>query len=63
MSGVEKGVETEKDALAGALDIIAEEISDRADIRGWLRNFVLNKGLIVSEAKKEWKGECNTIKK
>jgi len=53
----EKGVETEKDALAGALDIIAEEISDRADIRGWLRNFVLNKGLIVSEAKKEWKDQ------
>ena len=53
----EKGVETEKDALAGALDIIAEEISDRAEIRGWLRNFVLNKGFIVSEAKKEWKNQ------
>lgn len=53
----EKGVETAQEALSGALDIIAEEISVRADIKGWIRNFVLNKGLIVSEAKKEWKDQ------
>ena len=34
----EKGVETAEDALKGALDIIAENISDDADIRRRLRN-------------------------
>ena len=33
----EKGVETAEDALAGAMDIIAEKISDDADIRKRLR--------------------------
>lgn len=50
----EKGVKTTKDALNGALDIIAENISDNADIRSWLRSFTLNSGLIVSKVKKEW---------
>ena len=36
----EKGVETEQDALQGALDIIAEMISDNADIRKRVRNIV-----------------------
>ena len=36
----EKGVETAEDALAGASDIIAEMISDNADIRSRLRNLI-----------------------
>ena len=40
----EKGVETVEDALAGASDIIAEMISDNADIRSRLRDLHLRKG-------------------
>lgn len=46
----EKGVAAAQDAVAGALDIIAEHISDDAAIRGELRTFFWNKGQLVSEA-------------
>ncbi len=46
----EKGVETAEDALQGASDIIAEEISDNADIRKELRDLFLRRGLLVSKA-------------
>ena len=46
----EKGVETEQDALQGALDIIAEMISDNADIRKRVRNIVFRNGNLVSKA-------------
>ena len=49
------GVETEEDAINGALDIIAEDISDNADYRTYIRNFVLESGVIVSIAKDETK--------
>ena len=39
-----KGVETIEDAIAGALDIIAEMISDVADYRTWIREFTINTG-------------------
>ncbi len=42
------------DALAGALDIIAETISDTAEIRSWLRNFALQEGFLTSKVKKDW---------
>ena len=48
----EKEVETPEDALAGALDIIAEEISDDAGIRRRLRVIALSQGVIVSRAAK-----------
>lgn len=47
----EKGVETPEDALAGARDIIAENISDEADFRSWIRKTTMKKGKIVSTAK------------
>ena len=47
----EKEVSTEKDAIAGAMDIIAEQISDEADYRIWIRNKTFKNGLIKSEAK------------
>jgi len=50
----EKGVNKSDDALSGALDIVAERISDMADIRSWLRNFVLTNGLICTKVKKDW---------
>ncbi|MCL2018588.1 MAG: RNA-binding transcriptional accessory protein [Oscillospiraceae bacterium] len=49
----EKGVETAADALQGANDIIAEDISDDAKIREQLRNFMNDYGLLVSEAATE----------
>lgn len=42
----EKGVETAEDALKGALDIIAENISDDPDIRRRLRNLFLVLGTV-----------------
>lgn len=49
----EKGVETVEEALAGAKDIIAENISDEADYRTYIRNTTLKEGTITSEAKDE----------
>ncbi len=49
----EKGVATVEEALAGARDIIAEQISDEADHRTWIRNITLKEGMITSEAKDE----------
>lgn len=47
----EKGVNTVKDALQGALDIIAEVISDNADIRKVIREKTFLLGKITSTAK------------
>ncbi len=44
----EKGVATPADALAGASDILAEEISEKADLRAFLRDYIVNEGVIVS---------------
>ena len=50
----EKGVTNTEDALAGAMDIIAEDISDNADFRKKLREMTQNNGLItVKNAKDE----------
>lgn len=46
----EKGVPDVQTALQGAMDIIAEDISDDADIRKKLRNLAGEKGEIVSKA-------------
>ena len=50
---VEKGVESCEDALAGAMDIIAEQISDNADFRKELRIKTHKMGIIVTKASKE----------
>ena len=47
----DKEVPTIKDAVNGALDIIAEEISDNADFRAHIRNITFKEGLLVSSAK------------
>ena len=49
----EKGVETAEDALQGASDIIAENISDDAAIRKTLREYLLKHSVIESAAAKE----------
>ncbi len=47
----EKGVEDISSALAGASDIIAEMISDNAEIRKILREFIFNSAQIVTTLK------------
>lgn len=47
----EKGVADEKEAIAGALDIIAEAISDEADYRTYIRNITFKEGMLTSTAK------------
>ena len=49
----EKGVATAEDALQGAGDIIAEDISDDAAVRKSLRTLLEKKGHLVSQAKTE----------
>ena len=49
----EKGVMTADDAIAGAMDIIAEEISDNADLRKKLRTMTYENGVISSKASKD----------
>lgn len=46
----ENGVETAQDAVAGAMDIIAENISDDADIRRRLRSLFTVSGVVQSRA-------------
>lgn len=46
----ERGVETLEDALAGALDIVAEAISDDAEVRRIVREMTWATGVIVSMA-------------
>ena len=49
----EKGVETVDQALAGANDILAEQISDDAQIRKALRELMLKKAVLSCKAAKE----------
>ncbi len=49
----EKGVETAEDALAGASDIVAETLSDDAQLRGRLRGLLEKEGRLVSTAATE----------
>ena len=46
----EKGVNTVEEALQGANDIIAEDLSDNADIRKALRELVMHKGTLICKA-------------
>lgn len=46
----EKGVPTSADALAGARDIIAETISDDAEIRKEVRRLTYSQGILVTQA-------------
>ena len=46
----ENGVETAQEAVAGAMDIIAENISDDADIRRRLRSLFTASGVVQSRA-------------
>ncbi|MCH8124361.1 RNA-binding transcriptional accessory protein [candidate division KSB1 bacterium] len=47
----EKEIPTVADALQGACDIVAEMVSDRADIRQFTREYTTRNGVVESEAK------------
>jgi len=49
----EKEVSTVEEAIAGAMDIIAEDISDQADYRIYIRDLTMKEGIITSTAKNE----------
>ena len=49
----EKGVGTAEEAIAGAMDILAERISDNAQYRTYIRNLTINQGLLTSQARDE----------
>ena len=49
----EKGVETVADALQGAKDILAEQISDDADLRKVLREATVQYGALISKKTKD----------
>ncbi|KAB8335492.1 RNA-binding transcriptional accessory protein [Scytonema tolypothrichoides VB-61278] len=47
----DKGVKTAEDALKGASDILAEEIAEKAELRAYLRDYLLEEGVFVSRIK------------
>lgn len=50
----EKGVASGDEALAGASDILAEEVSEKAELRAHLREYFLKEGWFVSKVKDEF---------
>ena len=49
----EKGVPGAEDALQGAMDILAEQVSDRADCRSRIREMTMKEGRLTSAARDE----------
>ena len=49
----EKGVESPQEAIQGAMDILAERLSDDAGCRTYIRNLTMKEGFIQSTAKDE----------
>lgn len=47
----DKGVNSAEDALKGAADILAEAVSEQADLRAYLRNYLVKSGLLTSRIK------------
>ena len=57
----EKGIESAEDALQGAMDIIAENISDNAEIRKRLKNIIRLNAYIISKAADPEKESVYTV--
>ncbi len=49
----EKGVKSAEEALKGAGDILAEEIAEKAQLRAYLREYLLEEGVFISRIKDE----------
>lgn len=50
----EKEIKTAEDALQGASDILAEQVADKAELRAYVRNFLMDEGHFVSKIKDEF---------
>lgn len=50
----EKGVKTVEDALNGASDILAEIVSEKANLRAYLREYLMNNGVFASLVKEDY---------
>jgi protein Tex len=50
----EKGVKTAEEALKGASDILAEEVAEKAELRAYLREYLLDEAGFVSRVKDEY---------
>lgn len=50
----EKGVKSKEEALKGAADILAEEIAEKAELRAYIREYLLNEGVFVSRVKDDY---------
>ncbi|BAZ32169.1 RNA-binding S1 domain-containing protein [Cylindrospermum sp. NIES-4074] len=48
-----QGVKTAEEALKGASDILAEEVAEKAELRAYLRDYLLEEGVFVSRIKDE----------
>ncbi|AWD65228.1 RNA-binding transcriptional accessory protein [Priestia megaterium] len=55
----EAGVQSSDEAIQGALDIVAEQISDEASYRQWIRMTTVKDGIIVTSVKDPEKDEKN----
>jgi protein Tex len=49
----EKGVKSGEEALKGAADILAEEVAEKAELRAYLREYLLDEGRFISHIKDE----------
>jgi len=54
---IEKEIDTPQKAVQGAKDILAERLSDDADIRKWMRELAQEQGRIISAVKKDFEGQ------
>lgn len=50
----EKGVKSKEEALKGAADILAEEVSEKAPLRAYLRDYLMQNGVFVSRIKDDY---------
>lgn len=50
----EKGITNSQEALAGAADILAEQVADNAEIRAYLREYLFKYGTFVSHIKDDY---------
>ncbi|MBG1243728.1 Tex family protein [Nostoc sp. NZL] len=49
-----KGVKTAEEALKGAADILAEEVAEKAELRAYIRDYLLEEGVFISRIKDDY---------
>ncbi|MEA5503131.1 Tex family protein [Halotia wernerae UHCC 0503] len=49
-----QGVKTPQEALKGAADILAEEVAEKAELRAYIRDYLLEDGVFVSRIKDDY---------